>query len=259
MRQVKKLERKLPIEYICDTDIDYKDVRWMDKDITKSSRDYTDEQILDYVVDYARRLLLSGMEVKESFTYLDVTGDCNIASDFVNTISQKLKLSCQVIKISPGYLDGSNLYAGYGYHYLNIISIRDKSYLVDITYKQFFKDYLNCYERMGVPLLVSPKVGCYMLLDDFDSWVAQKLLKDGWIELNDRVLKSYCDAFSLSFRNGLYYENLGKVDYCTDYSAIDYRRFLNGEDNQINHENKEFLGFQRVPLKNSSINFQPGK
>ena len=70
------------------------------------------------------------------------------------------------------------------------------------------------------------------------------------------TMKTYLDAFTISFRNGLYYENTLDFSYTTEYSLDDYIRFIHGDDNQINHEDKLYLGYQSKPLKNYKLNFK---
>ena len=58
-------------------------------------------------------------------------------------------------------------------------------------------------------------------------------------------LKNYLDGFTLSFRNGLYYEGQENKDFTVSYSCDDYYDFLNGLDSQVNYEDLECLGEQR--------------
>jgi hypothetical protein len=148
------------------------------------------------------------------------------------------------------------LYNGAGYHYFNIVTISDKKYLVDCTYKQFFKTDKASLERLGIPLFCPPYPGTFMLLDEKRKEVAKTILKQGWIEATDENLKCYFDGFTISFRNGLYYENLGKISYDTDYTVEDYIRFIKGSDSQLKHENEECLGFQRKPLEDYTLKFK---
>lgn len=95
-----------------------------------------------------------------------------------------------------------------------------------------------------------------MLMTEKGRKIANTLISDGYIELNDEVFKTYLDAFTISFRNGLYYENTLDFSYTTEYSLDDYIRFIHGDDNQINHEDKLYLGYQSKPLKNYKLNFK---
>jgi len=84
---------------------------------------------------------------------------------------------------------------------------------------------------------------------------ARTILKRGWIELNEETIKHYLDGFALSYRNGLFYENLGVADYHTSYDIKDYHNFLFGDDSQIRREGKEYLGYQMQVLKNRDFKF----
>lgn len=75
-------------------------------------------------------------------------------------------------------------------HYSNIIvfNVEDKivPYLIDLTYNQFFKEYNNDND--------------YVFLDDFvinekQKYLVNKLNKDGYIELNDELLRIYINMF----------------------------------------------------------------
>ena len=84
-----------------------------------------------------------------------------------------------------------------------------------------------------------------MLMDEKRKKVAEELLKNGFVELKDDTLKLYCDGFTLSYRNGLYYKYFGN-DYSTEYRVEDYIRFFNGEDSQLKHEPPTCLGMMKT-------------
>ena len=69
-------------------------------------------------------------------------------------------------------------------------------------------------------------------------------------------IKDYYDGFALSYRNALYYENLGYIDFSTPYTADDYKKFMDGNDSQLNHEGYDNLGIQRIIIKNPKIEFK---
>ena len=85
--------------------------------------------------------------------------------------------------------------------------------------------------------------------------VANKVLTDGWIEWNNSNMKNYLDGFTMSYRNGLYYERTNDFSFKTKYKIEDYNRFINGKDNTINHEGRDNLGYQQIPLQNPHIKF----
>ena len=99
------------------------------------------------------------------------------------------------------------------------------------------------------------KAGVYMLMTEDSKKIANELLSNGYIEINEETLKIYLDPFAISFRNGLYYEQTQDFSYTTDYDADDYMEFLWGNDNQLNYEDQNCLGYQNRPLKNPNMNF----
>lgn len=94
-----------------------------------------------------------------------------------------------------------------------------------------------------------------MLMQNNGVNISKSILQDGYIVLNEDVFKTYLDAFTISFRNGLYYEETNDFSYTTKYTIDDYIIFLNGYDSQINHEIKDTLGYQKRPLKNYQLSF----
>lgn len=113
----------------------------------------------------------------------------------------------------------------------------------------------NNFNLIGVPLLGGCKAGIYMTLDETKRKFAEKLMRDGWVEATSENIKLYLDAFAISFRNGLYYEKMGKVIYATDYTPQQYINFLLKKDSQLNYEAIEGLGRQKKLLKNAKMNF----
>lgn len=212
------------------------------------------EQILSSIVNETRRYLIekfSRRNKENNINKMDFANYCNIASKKVKELCDEKNIKCEKVIIHPGYSEEEYLYNGNCYHFINIVYINEKRYLIDCTYRQFFTLRGNMLERIGIVNLSGCKPGVFMLMTENRKKVADKILKDGWIELTDSVLKDYLDGFSLSFRNGLYYEQTNDFSFTTPYSASDYIRFLSGIDDQVNHEGNEVLGYQKKPLKKS--------
>ena len=93
-------------------------------------------------------------------------------------------------------------------------------------------------------------------MDEERKIIANSVISRGWIPFTEENVKKYFDGFALSYRNGLYYELLGKVDYNTVFDFDDYFNFLNGCDTLFKYEPKEGIGYQKRPLKNPNINFK---
>lgn len=216
-------------EYICDT---YLDCRG--------------SEIINQVIRTAIIKMLRAFEDRyTNINEIDMENNCIAVSFFVKEICDEWGINSRVIKIWPGYDADARLFGMAGFHYANIIYIQDKEYLVDLSYKQFFKKNKSFLEEIGVIGLCAPLAGIFMLMDSERKQVAEELLKNGFIELKDNRFKAYCDGFTISYRNGLYYKNTNNL-YSTNYTNQDYINFvINKSDNQINHEAIRCLG----PLK----------
>lgn len=222
--------------------------------------DYSDpESILNYIVHNVRRYLVLSHSCNQrrpiDINRLDFENDCLTASNKVKELCDQLWLESHVIGIYPGYMKHNDLYNGNGFHMANIVKIEDKYYLVDCTYRQFFTYRQNFLDRLGVVEMAGCKAGSFMMMSDERKNIASSILKNGWIQLEGETLKHYLDGFTLSYRNGLYYEQTGDFSYTTDYDVDTYIKFLRGEDNLLNHEDREVLGYQKRPLKNPNMKF----
>lgn len=187
---------------------------------------------------------------------MDFSDYCKKAAEYIKSFCDKHNIESYILPIYPGYEKRALLYCGSGYHFANIIKRNNKYYLIDVTYSQFFYEKRNNLDRLGVVNISGCDPGIFMLMTDNGKTIATTLLEDGYIELNEEILKTYLDSFTISFRNGLYYETTSDLSYTASYSVDDYINFLKGKDNQINHEGKENLGYQKRPLRNWNFDFQ---
>ena len=221
------------------------------------------EELLDYISNIVRlRILKDYNEYSKksqsvtSLEHIDLTGLCEIASQYTLEECNKLGLKCRVLKIAPGYNDKFKLYDLPGEHYFCLVELANKEYLFDLTYKQFFRqDGRNILNRLGVPGLEGCAPGIYMTSNIKRMHLARTLINRGWIRFNSDNIKTYFDGFTLSYRNGIYYELLGKVDYNPTYTSNDYLNFLEGSDDMFKHEPRIGLGKQLRPLKNPYMDF----
>ncbi len=232
------------------------DERFIGKDIYQ----FEDEELLDYIVWFTRismfernrDVLGSNIDINT----LPLDNYCTYACNMIKMLCMRMRINCSIIKIPAAYSDEVQIYGGNGFHFFCYIDMYDKQYIVDPTYRQFFRVENNVLERMGVMRLNGCAPGIYMTMNESRMNTAKTLLEQGWIEATWENVKNYLDGFTLSFRNGLYYEKLGRVDYTVDYGKQDYFNFLNGIDSQINHEPIDCLGSQERPLENYKMKFR---
>ncbi len=226
----------------------------------KIFKSLNDEDILTALVNSTRSMLYkrnNRLNKKPlEFAQMDLTGLCGKASSYITKLCKKWQIPNQSFKIEPGFQRHSLLYNGYGYHYFNIVTLNKNKYLVDCTYSQFFLLVNNLLEKNGIANFCGCCPGIYMTMTKERLQTARKILTDGWIKLDGPTLKNYLDGFTISYRNGIYYEETNNFSYTTNYTSEDYRNFLNGTDTMLNYEPKKHLGFQHKPLKNPNLNFQ---
>ena len=84
-----------------------------------------------------------------------------------------------------------------------------------------------------------------MVMDEERNKVSDELLKNGYIKLDEKSLKAYLDGFTMSYRNGLYYQD---HDY-DGYSIDQYIEFLSEEKSMADYEDREGLGYLKRPIK----------
>ena len=56
-----------------------------------------------------------------------------------------------------------------------------------------------------------------MLMDKDRLKLSKDILEQGYVLLDDKNLKTYLDGFTISYRNGLYYEIMDDFSYTTKY------------------------------------------
>ena len=254
LKDLYKIEKALNNKYIMDVRADFK---YREGPLRPTSSDPYD--LIKWIVQMTRDDLnyrASGVEDEEDiekFNSLDLSDYCSYAADKVELYSGIAGVRNQSIKIVPGFNEEYRLFMGSEYHFANIVKIKDKIFLVDPTYKQFFSYRENLIERTGIMGITNCNLGRYVLMDKKRMAVAYKLFRDGFIELNGEVLKTYLDGFAIRTRNKLYYETTGDYSYTTPYSAKDYIRFLREEDDQVKHEGLDVLGMLKEPIRKKRL------
>lgn len=225
------------------------------KSISKPKTLANPELVLDYIIDKTRNYLYDYITFDErlfSYESCDLQNECKNAVDFINGLAMDLGIDFQKILICPAFsMDWGYEYSGV--HYFTILFIHDKAYIVDPTYSQFcLKKRCNLI-RLGTPLVPLCAPGTFMLYDKTREDVLNTILKKGYIECTDTNLKAYMDGFLVSFRNGLYYEHSNDYSFETNYTASDYKAFLNGTKSLFDYGRPEELGYQLRPLDNPYI------
>lgn len=216
----------------------------------------THEQLLDEIVYKTRCMLSEPNHNLEKIIGFNLANRCEEASRYIKQLASEYHLNTQIVKISAAFSEDEPLYdCDMEYHYIVLIEIDNKTYIVDCTYAQFFSWYRNEIERLGNYCYIGCFPGIYMIKDKERERVARTILKRGWIELTEENGKHYFDGFALSYRNGLFYENLGVADYSTPYTIEDYHNFLFGDDSQLKREGRKYLGYQMEQLKKSDFKF----
>lgn len=244
-------EEALPKTFIMESNprFNYYDDSTIDKKLP-------DEELLDRIALKTRKALMNFYTLdnqNEIINKISFTNDCYDASSIVQEICDDNNIKSYMIELNPGFTDKYNLCNWNCFHYFNIINIKDKYYLIDCTYRQFFKTKGNFLEKIGILNMPGCHPGTFMLMSDERKRVANKILRDGWIELDDKTLKTYLDGFAISYRNGIYYAKTNDYSYEADYTSEDYIKFLKGEDNQVNHEGKDSLGYQRKLVNDKKL------
>ena len=232
------------------------DVRFFNKMITSYD---TPEQLLEHLVWFTRSGLLDLLhDADRSVVSLDdvsLVNECQNTSCLVQNLCNMFKIPCKTIKIPPAFTDSIPLLDGNGFHYFNMVSIGERDFIIDCTYRQFFRVDKNLIDRLGVFRTNGCDPGVYMMMNESRKNTAIHILKYGWIEATSENMKNYLDGFALASRNGLFYERHPECGYETSYTVRDYMNFLNGYDHQINHEPIECLGEQDYSLSDPKFKF----
>lgn len=236
------------------TNFNYNDDVQKENDFIK----YLVQKTRRYILDKIFIIDLRQIKLNKNLDDVDLCGQCYDAAIYVEKICHENNIKSYPLEITPGYDKKIRFYGDLGlkYHYATIVKYLDKYFLVDTTYSQFFYTKNNSLNRIGIVGIPSCEMGRYMIIDEKRNIIAKELLEHGYIELNEDIFKAYMDGFTMSYRNGLYYESTNDFSYTTPYTIDDYIRFLEGSDNQVNHEGRENIGFQNRPLKDYTLDFK---
>ena len=132
--------------------------------------------MLEHFHNYDRRV--------NSLSKLHLTNECRDTSLLVNSICEELNVDSKIIKIPAAFSDDINLYAGNGFHYFVMARLNGKDYIIDCTYRQFFRADANNIDRLGVIGYSGCDPGVFMLQNE-------ERKKSGFIYFKEWMDKSY--------------------------------------------------------------------
>ena len=165
-----------------------------------------EEEVLENIINNVRLILL-----KDDFSS-SLINMCSYSSNLVSRNAKEIDVDVKRCVIYPGFTkEHLLLRCGSGFHAFNIVTINDKKYIVDLTYRQFFLRDRNSLERIGVCRLFNTLPGRFMIMNESRLNTAFKILKYGYVEMTDEHVKNYFDGFALSFRNATYYDEMIKT------------------------------------------------
>lgn len=257
-----KIEKMLPYHFILENRPNFDFTRNYDRITSDDIKDRSEKEILEYIVHRGRCFMAAYFcqnkdEASVDLGSLNLVDYCKISSENVKLVCDRLCLPSENVIINPAFYDTINVYEEGNNHWFTVVNIGEKEFIIDLTYSQFFLLRNNNFDRIGIPFLGGCGAGIYMSLTDDRREFAERLMRDGYVEATKENIKLYFDGFAMSYRNGLYYENINSLVYKTSYTALDYLNFIAGKDNQIRHENIEYLGRQKKTLKNPNMSFVP--
>lgn len=223
----------------------------------KCSRESEPEEIAEYIATMTRVQLCKRLTQTENLsliTMLDLEDNCSFAAFTAASLAEYLGLKAKVRVLNPGFSTDACLYNG-GDHAFALIIIDNRIFLIDCTYSQFFINSRCQIQKNGIMLSRNCQPGFFMTLTPARRKVAEKILRDGWIELKNDELKHYIDGFTLSYRNGLFYERSEDFSFTTPYDVNTCWDFISYEKDLLDFEDDETLGYQYTPLKNPRMRF----
>ena len=221
----------LPIKnepiYDPDTQIDYPEEMISEKDYI---------QTLDCLVHRVRTDFSQRFDIKNA----SLKSQC---------ISSRMKVDDECEKRGIDFFNFRlNREMGLGdFHHLNIVSFPQenddrKNYLVDCTYRQFFRKGNSFIRRIEVVNNRALSIGTYMMMTEKRQRLAEELLTKGYIEATPENLKEYFDAIIFAGRDLEFYKSRGlnymNPDDCIpEYSLDDYIDMILG--NNVVYDNPE--------------------
>lgn len=185
---------------------------------------------MEYIIDFNIKNNNDNILDKVIFNVRSKLGDIK-KSGLINKCDYVTKLLCLELdkyKIDYSICETHKLISNdvTGHMFL-VVYIEDKSYIVDLTYLQFFsydRCNRNMYKEKDGITYMAPDPGYYYVENKDKVDIARSMLENGYIELNGDNLKTYLDSF-FETRRGR------RIDY--DISASIYMNAINKERGKI--------------------------
>ena len=241
---LKRIEKEFQEEYIISSSPIIRESQNELDQIIEETRQYLYEENAYY--DEDKKSIVSYEQLMNTLSFVN---QCGKASRKVKELCNKRGIKCRVVTIYPGYDKEAKLYGQTGFHSFNIAKYKGEYYIIDCTYRQFFSIAGNHFERVGIVDSSGCKSGFFATQDKTRKKQAEELIEKGYIKIQVETLKQYLDPFTLSYRNGIYYEKTEDYSFQTEYTNYDYEKFLLGKDSQTRYESREFLGYLKRPVK----------
>ena len=208
------------------------------------------EVLLEWIVQNAREGLEKNYE--ESIKYMDLQGDCGLGQGITGFTLKGMGLNPNINNVNPTFGKKTGRHA---FVTVDIPikteegNIKNKLYLVDTTYRQFFLrdegtisngSYIKDKKFGGK---VAPIAGYWVLKMENGKEFAQQLLEKGFIEFTEENAKIYGDGFVLEEKERRDYTKVpNKKEMITDIDGKTYISAVQALENQeeIDYEIEEF-------------------
>jgi hypothetical protein len=152
--------------------------------------------LLNYIVFLTYNQLKQSSNI--DLTTSPMTNTCNIVSDIAGNYLEQMGIDTRYLETQQVISSSVT-----GHSFLVAAIQENATYLIDLSYRQFFiKD--NCtlskYKKIGDLVIDSPDPGYYYEVNPQDKIIAEKLLEQGYIKLDEYSAKVYCDSFNTTKR-----------------------------------------------------------
>ena len=171
--------------------------------------------ILDIIVRNARSEL--EQKLKIDIKKHGLTNKCDYARSIVAKYLDKAKINYDYIETTQIL---SNDVTG---HSFLIAYLENDSFIIDITYQQFFNKE-QCkkenYQKYQDLIIKAPLPGYYYITHPNDINIAKEILENGYIKLNEKNLKTYLDSFYLTRRGRIINTDIKASTYINAIESI---------------------------------------